>query len=138
MTIRIYQAGGRFEEVASYARAKRVGPFISIAGTTAIEPSGKIHAPGDVYAQSVYILHRIEEFLNEVGGARRHVMRSRCYLPDLSKAGGLVRAHGEFFEGITPVMTAVEAKLTQPDLVVEIDVDAIVHDEADSSFFQRG
>lgn len=129
MTLRTYQSGGRFEEVASYARAKRVGPFVYIAGTTAIEPSGKIHAPGDVYAQSVYILNRIEDFLKEVGAERRHVMRSRCYLPDLSQAAGLVKAHGAFFAGITPVMTAVEAKLTQPGLVVEIDVDAIIHDE---------
>jgi enamine deaminase RidA (YjgF/YER057c/UK114 family) len=99
------------------------------AGTTAIGPSGKIHAPGNAYAQSAYILGRIEEFLAEVGAERRHVMRSRCYLTDMSLAGGLVKAHGEFFAGITPVMTAVEAKLTQPGLVVEIDVDAIVHDE---------
>ena len=130
MTIRTYQSGGRFEEAASYARAKRVGPFVYIAGTTAIEPSGKIHAPGDVYAQSVYILNRIEDFLREVGAERRHVMRSRCYLPDLSQAGGLVKAHGAFFSGITPAMTAVEAKLTQPGLMVEIDVDAIIHDES--------
>lgn len=129
MTIRVYQSGGRFEEAASYARAKRVGPFVYIAGTTAIEPTGKIHAPGDVYAQSVYILDRIEGFLREVGAERRHVMRSRCYLPDLGLAGGLVRAHGEFFKDITPAMTAVEAKLTQPGLMVEIDVDAIIHDE---------
>ena len=38
----IHKAGGRFEEVGSYARAKRVGPFVSVAGTTAIEPSGKL------------------------------------------------------------------------------------------------
>lgn len=130
MTILTYQSGGRFEEAASYARAKRVGPFVYIAGTTAIEPSGKIHAPDDVYAQSVFILNRIEEFLHEVGAERRHVMRSRCYVTDLGQAGGLVKAHGAFFAGITPVMTAVEAKLTQPGLVVEIDVDAIIHDQS--------
>ncbi|MBU2980642.1 hypothetical protein KO498_02330 [Lentibacter algarum] len=128
MSVRVYQSGGRFEEAASYARAKRVGPFVYIAGTTAIEPTGKIHAPYDVYAQSTYILGRIEEFLKEVGAERRHVMRSRCYLPDLSQAAGLVKAHGAFFAGIMPAMTAVEAKLTQDGLMVEIDVDAIVHD----------
>lgn len=129
MTIRTYQSGGRFEEIASYARAKRVGPFVYIAGTTAIEPTGKLHAPGDTYAQSVFILNRIEEFLREVGAERRHVMRTRCYLTDMSQASGLVKAHGAFFAGITPVMTAVEAQLTQPGLMVEIDVDAIVYDE---------
>jgi enamine deaminase RidA (YjgF/YER057c/UK114 family) len=59
----------------------------------------------------------------------RHVCRVRAYLTDLSLAGGFIRAHGEVFAGIDPVLTGVEAGLTQPGMVVEIDVDAIIHDE---------
>ena len=47
MTVEIHKAGGRFEDIGSYARAKRIGPFAYTAGTTAIEPTGKIHAPYD-------------------------------------------------------------------------------------------
>ncbi len=129
MTIEFYQSGGRFEEIGSYSRAKRVGPFVYIAGTTAIEPSGKLHAPGDTYEQSLYIFNRIELALNEVGAQLHHVMRTRCYLTDLSEAGGFVRAHGEIFAGIKPVLTGVQAGLTQPGMMVEIDVDAIIHDK---------
>jgi hypothetical protein len=46
----------------------------------------------------------------------------------LSKAGELVKAHGEIFRGINPVTTGVETGLTQVGMMVEIDVDAIVHD----------
>ena len=128
MGIRKTSGGGRFEEIGSYSRAKRVGPFVYVAGTTAIEPSGKLHAPGDSYAQTLYIIGRIEEALHGVGAELRHVMRTRAYLTDLSSAGGFVRAHGEIFKGIEPVLTGVEAGLTQPGMMVEIDVDAIVHD----------
>jgi len=128
MTIREFQSGGRFEEIGSYSRAKRVGPFVSVAGTTAIEPSGKLHAPDDTYEQSAYILNRIEQALKEVGAEKRHVVRTRCYLTDIANAGGFVKAHGEFFKGINPVLTGVEAGLTQPGMMVEIDVDAIIHD----------
>ena len=127
--IRKFNSGGRFEEIGSYSRAKRVGPFVYIAGTTAIEPSGKSHAPGDCYAQSVFILARIEDALKQVGAEMRHVVRTRAYVTDLSQAGGLVKAHGEAFKGIDPVMTGVEAGLTQPGMMVEIDCDAIIHDE---------
>ena len=123
-----HKAGGRFEEVGSYSRAKRVGPFVSVAGTTAIEPSGKLHAPGDTYAQTIFILRRIEDALREVGANMTHVMRTRAYLTDLSNAGGFIQAHGEVFAGIEPVLTGVQAGLTQPGMMVEIDVDAIVHD----------
>lgn len=129
MSIRKFSGGGRFEEIGSYSRAKRVGPFVYVAGTTAIEPSGKLHAPGDTYAQTVFILCRIEEALHGVGADMRHVMRSRAYLTNLSDAGGFIRAHGEVFKEIEPVLTGVQAGLTQPGMMVEIDVDAIVHDE---------
>ena len=125
-----YFSGGRFEQVGSYARAKRVGPFVWVAGTTAIEPTGKLHAPGDCYAQSIYIFDRIRVALEEVGAEMRHVVRTTGFLTDMKAgAAGLVKAHGEVFRGIDPVMAAVEAGLTTPGMVVEIMVDAVIHDE---------
>ena len=128
MSVQIYKAGGRFEEIGSYARAKRIGPFVWTAGTTAIEPTGKIHAPDDGYAQTLYILGRVKEFLAEVGAEMRHIARVRVYLTDMKHSAGFIKAHGEVFEGINPVLTAVTAGLTQKGLVVEIDVDAVIHD----------
>lgn len=128
MSVEIHKAGGRFEDIGSYARAKRIGPFAFTAGTTAIEPTGKIHAPYDAYAQTRYILGRTEEFLKEVGAELKHVARVRVYLTEMQHAAGFIKAHGEVFKGIDPVLTAVTAGLTQPGLVVEIDVDAVIHD----------
>ncbi len=59
--------GGRFEKAGAYVRAKRVGPFVFVAGTTAIEP----------------------------------------------------------------VSTTVEARLTTPGMIVEIEIDAIIHNGED-------
>ena len=129
MTVRSWKSGGRFEEVGSYSRAKRIGPFVWVAGTTAIEPTGRIHAPGDAGAQTRYVLRRIEEALNEVGAELRHVGRVRAYLTDMSKAGEFARVHGEVFKGVDPVLTAVQAGLTLPGLMVEVDADAVIHDE---------
>ena len=120
--------GGRFEKIGSYVRAKRIGPFVFVAGTTAIEPSGKLHAPGDTYAQTIYAFERITDALARVGADIKHVVRTRAYLADMKEAGGFVRAHGEIFAGIEPVSTAIEAGLTTPGMMVEIEVDAIIHD----------
>ncbi len=120
--------GGRFEKIGSYVRAKRIGPFVFVAGTTAIEPSGKLHAPGDTYAQTIYAFERITDALARVGAEIKHVVRTRAYLTDMKEAGGFVRAHGEIFAGIEPVSTAIEAGLTMPGMMVEIEVDAIIHD----------
>ena len=128
MTIKKQFGGGRFEEVASYARAKRVGPFFWVAGTTAIEPTGKIHAPDDAHAQSHYIFGRIEDALKDIGAEMSHVTAARAYYTAPEHVGGFARAHGEVFKGIDPVLTAVQAGLSQPGLVIEIEVEGVVHD----------
>lgn len=130
MTLITHKSGGRLEDIGSYSRAKRVGPFVYVAGTTAIEPSGKLHAPNDGYAQSVYIFARIEAALKAVGAEMRHVVRTRAYVTSLVEhGGGFVRAHGEIFKGIDPVTCGLECGLNQPGMVVEIEVDAVIHDE---------
>ena len=128
MVIRTASGGGRFEKIGAYSRAKRVGPFVYVAGTTAIEPSGKLHAPGDTYAQSIYAFGRIAKALEDVGAEMRHVVRTRAFLTDMKDAGGFVKAHGEIFAGIEPVTSAVEAGLTTPGMMIEIEVDAVVFD----------
>ncbi|MFK7753570.1 MAG: Rid family hydrolase [Sedimentitalea sp.] len=119
-------SGGRFEKLGGYARARQVGPFIWLAGTTATEPTGQLHAPGDTYAQCCYIFERFEQALNELGAEMRHIVRTQAFLTQMDAAGDYVRAHGETFEGIFPATAAVEAKLTTPGMMVEIQADAFV------------
>ncbi|MFO7190798.1 MAG: Rid family hydrolase [Thermocrispum agreste] len=118
--------GGRFEAAGNYARLRRVGDHVFVAGTTAVEPSGRLHAPGDTYAQTRFVFDRIARLLDEAGATMADVVRTRAYLSDLSQAGEYVRAHGEVFAGIQPVATAVQSGLTMPGMMVEIEVDAIV------------
>ena len=120
--------GGRFEELGSYVRAKRVGAFVFVAGTTAIEPTGKLHAPNDTYQQTRYAFARVAKALEEVGASLSDVVRTRQYFTDLSTATDGVRAHGEIFRGIRPVTTGVEVGLTVPGMMVEVEVDAILAD----------
>ncbi len=103
-----------------------MGPFIWLSGTTAIEPTGKLHEPGDTYAQCIYVFRRFEETLNELGAELRHVVRTQAFLTRMDTAGDYVRAHGEVFDGIFPATAAVEAQLTTPGMMVEIQADAFV------------
>lgn len=123
-----FAGGGRFEKRGNYVRAKRVGSHVFVAGTTAIEPSGRLHAPGDVRAQTRFVFDRIGESLEEVGASLSDVVRTRAYLGDITLSGGYVDVHGEVFEGILPVATAIQAGLTVPGMVVEVEVDAIIRD----------
>ncbi|MFV0513260.1 MAG: Rid family hydrolase [Jhaorihella sp.] len=128
MTIKTISGGGRFEKAGSYSRVKRVGPFVFVAGLTSMQSNGKVYAPFDIYEQTVFIFDKIEDLLKEAGAKMRHVVRTRAFVTDMRDAGGFIRRHGEVFQGIEPVLTGVEAGLTTPGLMVEIEVDAIIHD----------
>lgn len=118
--------GGRFEEMGGYARLRRIGDHVFVAGTTAIEPSGRLHAPGDTYAQTRYVLARISDLLEECGSCLADVVLTRSYLADLTEAPRFVRAHGEVFAEVRPVATAVQAGLTVPGMMIEVEVQALV------------
>jgi enamine deaminase RidA (YjgF/YER057c/UK114 family) len=128
-----YRDGGRFEELAGYVRAKRVGPFVYVSGTTAVERSGRVHQPGDTAAQTRFALRRIEAALEAVGSNLRDVVRTRAYLVDMSDAGVFARAHREALGDVAPVLTAVGAQLATPGLMVEIEIDAVCRAEAGQS-----
>jgi enamine deaminase RidA (YjgF/YER057c/UK114 family) len=129
-----YRDGGRFEEIGGYVRAKRVGPFVYVAGTTAVERSGRVHQPGDTAAQARFIFPRIDAALRAVGSSLKDVVRTRAYLVDMSDAGALARVHREALQEAAPVLTAVGAQLATPGLMVEVEVDAITGPRAPSSF----
>jgi enamine deaminase RidA (YjgF/YER057c/UK114 family) len=121
-----FSGGGRFEDAAGYARAIRAGDFVFVSGTTAIEPSGRVHAPGDVEAQTRFALRRVEEALHALGASLENVVRVRATLTDLTEVAAFARAHREALGHVRPALTAVQASLSRPELVVELEVDALV------------
>lgn len=120
-----YSTGTVWEQKASYSRALRVGPHMYVSGTTAVGPNGDVAAVGDMAGQFDICMDRIEQALAHFGAERRHIVRTRVYLTDMSRYADYARAHGSRFRGIEPVNTMVEVSaLVHPEMLIEVEVDA--------------
>ncbi|MDF0642568.1 MAG: RidA family protein [Nitrospira sp.] len=118
--------GGPWEGKIGYSRAVRVGQSVSVSGSTAMTPSGLV-GKGDAYAQTIQTFKTIEAALKQAGASLSDVVRTRIYMANIDQWQEVGRAHGEIFGAIRPATTMVEVKrLIDPDLLVEIEADAIV------------
>lgn len=120
-------SGTKWEPVVGYSRAVRVGPYVHVAGTTAVDASGALVGPGDAYAQTAFILRKIEDALGQAGASMSQVVRTRLFVTDISRFEEFGQAHGEVFRQIRPASTMVEVKaLVDPEMLIEIEADAYV------------
>ena len=118
--------GARWAKTVGYSRAVRVGDRVYVSGTAAVGPDGKIVHPKDAYLQAKRCLEIITDALRELGAEPRHVVRTRMYALNPNDWESVGRAHGEVFGDVLPATTMVFTGFIDPNMLVEIEAEAIV------------
>ena len=119
--------GAPWEETVGYCRAVRIGDHIAVSGTAPVGDDGEVVGVGDAYVQARRCIEIIERALAEAGAGLEDVVRTRMFVTDISQWEAIGKAHGEAFAGIRPATSMVEVRaLIDPDMLVEIEADAIV------------
>ena len=122
----------QWELVLGYSRVVRLGDSVYVSGTTATDKEGNIVGVANPYSQTMQIIKNIQTALQAVGASLKDVVRTRMYVTDINNWKKVGQAHAEFFKQIRPASTLVEvSRLINPEILVEIEVDAIVNTTQD-------
>ncbi|HRG24441.1 MAG TPA: RidA family protein [Chitinophagaceae bacterium] len=125
-----YSSGAKWEDLVGYSRAVKIGNTIEVTGTVAVDANNELVGKNDAYAQTRFIIEKIEAVLKRAGASLSDVVRTRMFVTDISRWEEYGRAHGEFFSSIKPCTSMIEVKgLIDPEYLIEIEATAIISDK---------
>ncbi len=121
--------GNPMEDIVGFARAVRVGPYISIGGTAPVDQDGKTVGVGDVRRQAKRCFEIIEDALIQAGSGWHDVVRTRLILTNIDDWKDVVEVRAKYCREPKPVDTIMQiTRFVNPDWLVEVEADAVVAD----------
>lgn len=111
----------------------RAGNLIFMRGQTCFTLDGEMVGIGDAGAQADNAMKCVKQLLEEAGGKLEHICKITIYLLDPRYRDDVYRVIGRHLKGVYPCSTGLVVQaFARPEMLMEIDVDAVVPDE-DSS-----
>ena len=136
------KGGGHLQgkpELTRYARVRRAGPLLFLAGISARQPDNSIKGAGsdrtgalvlDVRAQTEGALENLGRTLEEHGASLADVVDLTVFLTSMTDYGGFNEVYNRFFTASLPARTTVGVhQLPDPALCIELK--AIAYREAE-------
>jgi enamine deaminase RidA (YjgF/YER057c/UK114 family) len=125
MQRRLISSGSSFEREIGYSRAVVVGNQVFVSGTTGFDYQTMTISP-DIAAQTEQCLRNIAAALAQAGSSLRDVVRVRYILTSADDFPATWPALRAAFGETRPAATMIEARLADPRMRIEIEVDAII------------
>lgn len=118
-------SGGSFEQEQSYSRAVMTGQEFRLSGTTGFDYATDTLVPG-AKAQTEQLFRNAAAALAQVNGTLKDIVRVRIYVARNEDYDAIMGVYADTFRGIDPACTTVQVGLFEPEICVEMDMDAVI------------
>lgn len=100
---------------------------IYVAGKTSIQPDASIGCVGDLRGQIALVCKAVRDSVEYVGGTLNDVVRTITYVRDIDAYYAVSDERYKYFAGALPTNTLLAvSRLAHPDMLIEIEAEAIV------------
>ncbi len=107
--------------IGPYSQAIKAGDFLYASGQIPINPAtGEIEGK-DVSEQAELVCKNIGEILKAAGTDYEHVVKTSCFLAEMSDFGAFNAVYEKFFTG-KPARSCVAVKQLPKDVLCEVEV----------------
>lgn len=107
--------------IGPYSQAIRAGEFLFASGQIPINPeTGAVEAKG-IEAQAEQVMKNIGAILDEAGTDYEHVVKTTCFLDDMSDFAAFNGVYEKYFTG-KPARSCVAVKKLPKDVLCEVEV----------------
>jgi enamine deaminase RidA (YjgF/YER057c/UK114 family) len=121
---RLISSGSTFEREIGYSRAVVVGDWVWVSGTTGFDYTA-MTISDDLLAQTEQCLRNIQAALAQAGASLSDVVRVTYILPDAASFPRCWPVLRRYLGEVRPAATMIEAGLSDPRMLIEIEVTAV-------------
>jgi 2-iminobutanoate/2-iminopropanoate deaminase len=112
--------------IGPYSQAIRANGFVFCSGQIALDPATNQLLEGDVVAQTERVLKNLTAVLQEAGSSLENVVKTTVFLKSMGDFAAMNETYAKFFTHNPPARSTVEAARLPKDVLVEIDVIALL------------
>lgn len=106
--------------LAPYSPGFVSGNVLYVSGTLPIDAEGRTVAPGDVRAQTRFVLDAIASVVKEAGGTMKDVVFNHIFISDLGHYAAMNEVYRQYFPQEPPARYCIRADLVKPEFLIEI------------------
>ena len=114
------------QAIGPYSQAVKANGFVFLSGQIALDPASGQVIEGDVMQQTERVLQNILAVLAAAGSSMERVVKSTVYLKNMSDFPAMNKVYGNYFADKPPARSTVEVAQLPRNVLVEIDVIALV------------
>jgi len=122
----VVATSGAPKAIGPYSQAIKANGLVFCSGQVALDPSTNTVIDGDVVAQTNRVIQNLTAVLKEAGSSLDKVVKTTVFLKSMNDFAAMNETYAKYFSSNPPARSTVEVARLPKDVLVEIDVIALL------------